>query len=75
MELCRYLRWKTFSRESADPDQVWESLLRSQVPFSCVKTCQAWGPDDDVASPERCTSGRSCFVKDPMMNGRGLPVA
>lgn len=66
MELCRYLRWKTFSRASGDPQQVWESLIRSQVPFQCLRTCQPWGPDDEVASPECCNGGRTCFVKDPM---------
>ena len=66
MDLCRKLRWKTFSRESGDPEQIRESLLRSQVQFSCLATCQPWGPDDDVASPECCNAQRVCFVKDPM---------
>lgn len=66
MELCRYLRWKTFSRDSGDPQEVRESLLRSQVQLSCLKTCQPWGPDDDVASPEGCTAQRVCFVQDPL---------
>ncbi len=74
MELCRYLRWKTFSRASSDPQQVWESLLRSQVPFSCLRTCQAWGPDDELASPECCNASRSCFVRD-RMGGDGPRVA
>lgn len=66
MELCRKLRWKTFSRDSGDPAQVRESLLRSQVQLSCLETCQPWGPDDDVASPEGCTAQRACFVRDPL---------
>jgi len=74
MELCRYLRWKTSSRESGDPQQVWESLLRGQVPYSCLKTCQAWGPDDDLASPEGCNSERGCFTLD-RINGPGPRVA
>lgn len=66
MELCRYLRWKTFSKDSGDPQQIWESLVRSQVPFSCLRTCQSWGPDDELASPECCNRGRACFDRDPM---------
>jgi len=69
MELCRSLRWKSASRTSGDPRQVRESLLRSQVPFSCLRTCQPWGPDDELAAPECCTSARSCFVPDPMGGG------
>jgi hypothetical protein len=75
MELCRYLRWKTFSRDSGDPAEVRESLLRGQVQLSCLKTCQPWGPDDDVASPEGCTGQRSCFVRDPLAGPPAPPVA
>lgn len=65
MQLCRHLRWKTFSRAAADPQEIRASLLRNQVPFSCLRTCQPWGPDDDLAAPELCGSGRECFEQDP----------
>ncbi|MBX7078581.1 MAG: hypothetical protein K1X88_05270 [Nannocystaceae bacterium] len=64
MDLCRHLRWKTFSREQGDPAAVAESLRRGQVPFSCLRTCQAWGPDDDVVAPERCCAERGCYEPD-----------
>jgi hypothetical protein len=76
MELCKYLRWKTQARGDGDPALVWESLARNQVPFSCLRTCMAWGPDDDLAAPELCTSARACFVRDPISgSARGPDVA
>jgi len=66
MDLCRHLRWKTFSREEADPSAVFESLSRDMVPYSCLKTLQPWGPDDDVVAPDCCCSGRACFQRDPL---------
>lgn len=64
MDLCRHLRWKTFSRHDGDPAAIEASLQRGQVPFSCLRTCQSWGPDDDVVAPERCCAERACFERD-----------
>lgn len=66
MKLCRNLRWKTGSRESSDPTLVQASLLRSQVPFSCLRTARPWGPDDDIAAPDCCDDTRECFERDPL---------
>ncbi len=62
MELCRWMRWKTFY------GQLWQTraelaaiFATNDVPYQCLKTCQAWGPDDEVASPECCGSHRVCF--------------
>lgn len=62
---CRHLRWKSFAfgdDDGEDPVALHESLLKRLVPFSCLRTCQAWGPDDDLVSPEDCTEARACFV-------------
>jgi hypothetical protein len=61
------MRWKTSARDAGDPNAIWESLVRSQVPFSCLRTCQAWGPDDDLVAPERCQDGRECFELHPVV--------
>lgn len=66
MQLCRHLRWKTFSRANADVEEIRASLRKNQVPFSCLRTCQPWGPDDDLAAPELCGAGRDCFEQDPL---------
>jgi hypothetical protein len=66
---CRHLRWKSFAfgdDDGDDPIALAESLLKRQVPFSCLRTCQAWGPDDDLVSPEDCTPVRACFVPVPI---------
>lgn len=68
MILCRHLRWKTFAmagEETADPIALAVSLAKRQVPFSCLRTCQAWGPDDDLVAPEECTPDRGCFAPAP----------
>lgn len=67
--LCRFLRWKTQSRDAGDPRLVFESLARGQVPFECLHTCHPWGPDDDQVAPELCGPGRGCFVPDPISRG------
>ena len=36
-------------------------FLKNEVPYSCLKTCQPWGPDDDVVAPEACVEQRGCF--------------
>jgi hypothetical protein len=60
--LCRHLRWKSAAQSSADPEEVAWSLRRRRVPFSCLRTCEAWGPDDELVAPEDCTPDRPCFV-------------
>ncbi len=63
--LCRHLRWKSFAREAAGTDDLRWSLRRRQVPFSCLRTCEAWGPDDELVSDAECTPQRACFVPLP----------
>lgn len=70
-DLCKHLRWKTHSRSTGDPAAILESLRRNQVPFQCLRTCQVFGPDDDVVAPELCTRARECFAPDPLMSERG----
>jgi len=68
MELCRYLRWKGFyGRDWADGVGLQAALDESDVPFSCLKTCEAWGPDDSPAAPETCGSHRSCYRESELL--------
>lgn len=67
-DLCRNLRWKSQSRDSGSPTAILNSLQRQQVPFSCLKTCRPWGPDDDLVAPELCCSERGCFVQSPLVD-------
>lgn len=66
-DLCRKLRWKSHSRTTGNPMVVLESLRRNQVPFTCLHTCQVFGPDDDLVAPELCDRTRSCYEPDPMI--------
>lgn len=61
MQLCRNLRWKSITRDLEDPAEVLAAFVRNQVPYTCLETCRAWGPDDELAVPELCHSERACF--------------
>ncbi len=61
VQLCRSLRGQSISRDLDDPGEIAAAFARNHVPYSCLKTCQPWGPDDDVAAPELCTRDRGCY--------------
>lgn len=63
MRLCTNLRWKTFYGARWDTrEEMLADLLRGDVPYSCLLTCQSWGPDDGAAVPEDCQPDRGCFA-------------
>lgn len=62
---CRYLRWKGYHRDVESPLHVINALASGDVSFSCLQTAWPAGPDDQLACPEGCRSGRSCFVSHP----------
>ncbi|MEQ1504540.1 MAG: hypothetical protein ABMB14_20040 [Myxococcota bacterium] len=74
IRLCAWLRWKTFYGARWDTrDELLADLLRGDVPYSCLRTCQAWGPDDAAAVPEHCQPDRPCFepsTKEPISPAR-----
>jgi hypothetical protein len=63
LALCANLRWKSATRDSDDDAAILAVFQRNQVPYTCLETCQGWGPDGDVVAPECCEPGRSCFRK------------
>ncbi len=66
MRLCAHLRWKSFYGSRWDTrEELLAEMLRGDCPYSCLKTCQPWGPDDDAAAPERCQPDRGCFEPSP----------
>lgn len=68
MELCRSLRWKSFyGQRSFSVDDLVNLFSLNEVPYSCLQTCEAWGPDDEATAPERCQPGRSCFEPSPRL--------
>ncbi len=68
MELCRYLRWKGYyGRDWEGEAGLQEALDVNDVPFSCLKTCEPWGPDDSPAAPDTCGSHRGCYQKSELL--------
>jgi hypothetical protein len=66
MELCKSLRWKGFhSRDWSSPEELIARLVQPEVPFSCLRTCQPWGPDDGPSAPGDCASHRGSTVRWP----------
>jgi hypothetical protein len=51
MDLCKFLRWKgrtSAQRVDAELLAVFEA---NAVPYSCLRTCHPWGPDDHRDAP------------------------
>jgi hypothetical protein len=75
VKLCRSLRWKTYYGARWDTrEQMLTDLLRGDVPYSCLLTCQSWGPDDEVAAPEACQPDRPCFTQSSKEPGGSPPM-
>lgn len=68
MNLCRSLRWKSFYNQPSYTAAELSALLElNEVPYTCLQTCESWGPDDALTTPERCAPGRSCFEPSPRL--------
>ena len=66
MRLCNHLRWKAFYGADWPDHQAMELAMKlSDSPFSCLRTCQPWGPDGHQCAPEGCQPERSCFEPSP----------
>lgn len=62
MRLCSHLRWKgLYGRHFPDAESLAYAMQTSDSPFSCLRTCQPWGPDEVPTAPELCQPGRACF--------------
>ncbi len=59
-EPCRLLRWKGMFIDSESDPSVPPS--NDQI-FWCGESLVCIGPDGEVASPEACSPGRSCYDK------------
>ena len=67
MELCANLRWKAFyGKRWATEAALRADLARNDCPYSCLRTCQPFGPDGQLAAPEVCGRGRPCFEPSPL---------
>jgi hypothetical protein len=62
IQLCRFLRWKGV-HDIRNEEDLKLAFMKNEVPYSCLRTCQAWGPDESIAAPEDCNATRSCFER------------
>lgn len=62
-QVCRMLRTKTaFGAYSLETDPIpWQAGESTTAVFWCLRTMATAGPDDDLAHPARCLTGRTCF--------------
>ncbi len=59
MSSCTWLQWKLSTDDRRGGTEA-DAFARNMTPYSCLETCEPWGPDGDLAAPELCHSGRSC---------------
>ena len=53
MELCAWMRNKALLGRTVITEAELELVVvRSDSSFSCNRTCQPWGPDDDLVAQE-----------------------
>jgi len=73
MELCRFLRWKGYyGRRWTSTEDLEAVLEANEVQYSCLRTCEAWGPDDTPAALDCCGSARRCFEPSKIGPGAAL---
>ncbi len=58
--VCRYLRTKTAFGASSGY-QPWQLGESGTAAYWCLETMGSAGPDDQLAHPNSCCAGRSCF--------------
>jgi hypothetical protein len=68
--ICRHLRTKTmYVTDSYAERDISRSGSTQQ--FWCLQTMRSDGPDGDLALPEVCLKGRTCFEESPLPPGEG----
>lgn len=73
MGVCTCLRFKGYRRDMP-AEHLEQAFLRNSVPYSCLHTGDAWGPDGDIAAPETCAAecGRDCYEAETSLLTRIL---
>ena len=66
MTLCDWMRSKSLgTRRFATQAELEAALTNVDSTFTCLRTCQPWGPDGQLCAPETCGEGRPCFEWSP----------
>ncbi len=68
IELCRWMRAKSlYGRDVVEEAELASLYALNDVPWTCNRTAQPWGPDDRVCEPGSCGARRSCFEPSPKL--------
>ena len=59
--ICRRLRTKTSFGTYIGSPTFWENGDSTTAVYWCLDTMGSAGPDDQIAHPKQCKSGRECF--------------
>ncbi len=62
--VCCWLRARGAYGRGVDVE-AWTSGDSPLDAYWCLRTLEAFGPDDGVAHAHRCRSGRACFEAEP----------
>ncbi|SMC00546.1 hypothetical protein SAMN00120144_1300 [Hymenobacter roseosalivarius DSM 11622] len=64
--ICRFLRSKTGLGTSEGGEQPWLLVDGMTATCWCLRTMEAFGPDEEVAEAAECRVGRVCYeAADP----------
>ena len=60
--ICRFLRGKNAFGTIQGGETAWLIDDTVTTTYTCIETGEPFGPDNELAHPEKCASGRSCFT-------------
>ena len=64
---CTLLRAKrAYGEVESDAEPSWSSGLLATDCYWCLRTMEAWGPDDQPALPDTCSDERTCYDGMPI---------
>ncbi len=58
---CKHLRTKMAHVMNESEPEGWREEGRTSSTYWCLRTMLTTGPDDRLATPERCQPERPCF--------------
>jgi hypothetical protein len=64
---CRSLRWKDYELDSLSLERVAVAFTEKSEQWTCLKTAQTAGWDDELASAQGCDPSRSCYEEHPLL--------
>jgi|GEM_PF-303680 len=66
--VCRMLRTKMTFGAIDGMAHDWREGRSTTAAYWCLRTMEAWGPDDRPAHASPCRSGRACFESEDALD-------